>query len=232
MPELISRRRPARPSLRRFAAVLLGAVIGLCLLLGAIGLIARGNPSKLFGEGKPGTLISVGLLGTAAFFAWRVAVRLGPVRFARLWTTLAICLAVAAIDDMFKLHERADETILAALGADPEGPLDFLDGLLVLAYLLPIAVALVRGWRPLLTMVWTLRAFALAGAAFLAMVALDIGDDLFVRGDHDEQIVEFLEESAKALAGAALLLATVAALEEPLVERLAARRPGRPPRAA
>jgi hypothetical protein len=151
------------------------------------------------------------------FGAGAVALRLGrslrPLIHARLWLVLGLLFVIAALDDMFKLHEKLDFMIVGALGLDPDGPADVLDDIIVALYAVPsVAVVATIGRSYFLRLRWTALLFGLAAVAFTVMVLLDF------LSSHDAA-----EESMKLVAGGLIFGAVAAAEHSPLTERLVQR---------
>jgi len=184
---------------RAWRIVLLNIV--LCTVFIAIGLIFSGDPNKMFGEGKPGTLLSVLMLGLSSFASFKRAT--GPLpRPIRLgWAIFSVSLAIAALDDMFKLHEALDVVINEWLGFDPDGIATKLDDLLVMLYAVPALLVMLWVWRSYAfqTPGLVLR-FGIAGVFFVGMVILDlIGRP------------QTAEETCKVLAGSFIFAGVVGA---------------------
>lgn len=175
--------------------------VGVCVLFAVAGLVAEGDSGKFFGEGKPGTLLSVLLLGLSAYASFKRA-RGGLPRRVRIgWLVFGVSLALAALDDMFKGHENADKMINGWLGLDPDGIAGKLDDILVLLYVIPAAVVMAWSWRSFffreVTFFWRMM---VAGLFFLSMVVFDIIDR-----DH----LQWIEESSKVISGAFIFAAIV-----------------------
>lgn len=163
-----------KPS-RRFG-IAAAVLVAMSLVIAGLALhgFAIGDPDRWFHEGKWATVLSALMLGVAAFFAFREA-EWYPDRSARpVWIGLGVLLAIAGIDEAFKLHEHIDIWIHQILGMDRDGPWSSLDSYLVLAYPLAMAVLTLRHWRHVLAMRSFLRWLAVGGGAFVVMAAADI----------------------------------------------------------
>jgi FtsH-binding integral membrane protein len=197
--------------------VLLFVTLTLVAAFALVGLVSRWDPDKWFGEGKPGTLLSVGLLGWAGVASISAGLSLGSGRLRLAWSVFGALLITAAADDMVKIHERLDVWLNGLLGWDPEGPADVLDDLLVLGYaiagVLVVAVLMRRYALRLPGLMWNL---VIAGAVFGVMVVLDVAEG-----------ADWLEESGKVVAAAIIVNGVRAARRSPLHARLerAARAP-------
>lgn len=182
---------------RAWWVVLLNAC--LCVLFIAIGLATNGDASRMFGEGKPGTLLSVLMLALASFASFKRAfgTLARPIRVG--WAIFGVSLALAAVDDMFKLHEMLDVVINGWLGLDPDGFATKLDDLLVLLYAVPAMLVTLWVWRSYAfeTPGLVLR-FGIAGVFFVGMVVLDMADRL-----------QTAEETCKVMAGSFIFAGVV-----------------------
>lgn len=205
-------RRPWAPATRQTAGIAFGltaGVVGLCV---AVGLIDNGDASKWFGEGKPGTLLPVGLLVVSGVVGlklalgsrlaererWRVVAGRASWRWG--WALLGVALIVAGCDDMFRWHENLDLWLHARFDADPTGFSDVLDDLFVVGYVAPAGVATWLLRRFLARSSATLQCWAAAFVGFAAMVVLDISEAHAA-----------LEEIAKNVAAAFLFVGIAAA---------------------
>ena len=169
----------------------------LCGAFAGVGLAFRGDPNKLFGEGKPGTLLSVLMLALSAWASGKRALGTLPPRIRLGWGILGSALAIAALDDMFKVHERLDVLINGWLGLDPEGFATRLDDIIVLMYAAPAGVAGIWAWRRYLFETPLLLArFIVAGVLFGAMIVCDL-----------TRAFESLEESCKVMSATFIFVA-------------------------
>lgn len=200
---------PIPPRLARAMRVMAFLIPISIALFVAIGLIFSGDPGKMFGEGKPGTILSVMLLGIAGVSSLQLWHRLKPLPQARIWLVMGVVFVTTSLDDMFKLHENLDDTLAARFGYDPEGPLDAIDDILVALYILPAMYLVARGWRQLLRLRWCVRLFSAAFVFFAVMVLIDMFE-----AHHTA------EESIKLIAGALIFLAVVAGRQDPFTFRL------------
>jgi hypothetical protein len=173
----------------------------VCVVLALAGWAIEGDSGKFFGEGKPGTLLSVLLLGLSSYASMKRARGGLPWRVRMGWVVFGATLALAALDDMFKGHESADKVLNGWLGLDPEGIAGKLDDALVLLYLVPAGCVLLWSWGSYAfeerAMFWRL---AISGVWFFLMVAFDVID----RDD-----LQWLEESSKVISGAFIFSAIV-----------------------
>jgi hypothetical protein len=194
-----------------------GTTVAVALLISA-GWALRGDTYAFFGEHRPGTYLSVGILlasGVRCLRLWReLAAR--PLRLGWFW--LGLLLLFAGLDDLLRLHERADHAVNSLLGTDPNGRGDMIDDLLVAAYALP-AVWICGVWlrNYVLRLRWSMWLFATAAVPFVVMVFCDLG----LAGHVAYVIEETLEETSKLYAGALILAAVQAVAEDPLHRRLA-----------
>lgn len=193
--------------------VVLSITVTLAAAFAMAGLVARDDPNKWFGEGKPGTLLAVAWLIWAGVESVRAGLSLERGGIRRGWLLFGALLIVAAADDMFKGHERLDVWLNLQLGWDPDGAGDILDDLLVIAYVIPSALVIVMLLRSyalrLPGLMWNL---ALGSVFFTAMAAIDIID-----------VLGWLEESCKLIAGAFIINAVRSAGRSPLHRRLVRR---------
>jgi hypothetical protein len=177
----------------------------VCIILLALGWGLRRDADKYFGEGKPGTLLSVGFLFAAAGVCashYRGWPREATLR--RFWLGMSIVLAVAAIDDLSKLHERLDPIINRALGVHPKGRIaDRLDDVLVMAYALPAVALAFLHRNELLRQRWMVLTLAASFVCFLTMSVFD----LLHTGNA-------LEDCFKLVAGALIVCALLSAQPE------------------
>ena len=197
------------PARTRSTALLVIPLVALaCCLFAAVGWIQSGQPGRQFGEGRIGTLLSVGVLAASGLVALKVSFLPAARSMRKFWCVFASLLLFAAADDMFKLHEQLDVVINRALGTDPDDPVfDRIDDVIVLAYAaLGCGTLGLMYMRRLLALIWMVRFFIAGGLCFLAMVA---GDML--------RIGTAIEESLKLLAGA-WIFSGVAAAEHQLAE--------------
>lgn len=194
------------------SVVVLTVTLSLATGFALVGLLTRGDPNKWFGEGKPGTLLSVAWLIWAGVESLLAGVSLRRTGLRLGWCVFGLLLFAAAADDMLKAHERLDLWLNGLLGWDPDGEGDFLDDVLVMGYVVPstlIVVFLMRNYAlRLVGLMWNL---ALAGVFFCMMVALDIVD-----------VLGWLEESCKLTAGALIINGVRSARRSRLHRRLAA----------
>lgn len=178
---------------------MLPANVGVGLLLVVYGVVTHQDSGKLFGEGKPGTLISVLMLALAAFAAIRRAISDLPRTIRIGWATFGCSLALASADDMFKLHETLDHAINARLGLDPDGIADRLDDVIVMMYAVPAVLVAMWSWRRYaFTTPGLLPRLFVAGIFFAAMVLLDVLDCWYA-----------VEELCKIVAAALIFSAVV-----------------------
>lgn len=193
------------------SVVVLSITVTLVAAFALVGLVARSDPDKWFGEGKPGTLLSVAWLiwAGALSVGAGLSLRRGGLRLG--WCVFGALLILAAADDMLKIHERLDVWVNGLLGWDPDGNGDVLDDLLVLGYAVPgvviVAVAMRRYALRLPGLMWNL---ALAGMFFGIMVVLDM-----------TELADWLEEGCKLIAGALIINGVRSARRSPLHARLA-----------
>lgn len=206
----LARPGPMPRRTKQTLAILLISTTFACAALITIGHLDGNQPGKLFGEGKPGTLLSVGLLAASALLCHTLYRRLAPLSHAHVWLALAFLFLLTALDDLFKFHEKLDALLLSTLGFDTEGRLDSLDDILVALYAVPAALLVLTSARNyFLRLRWTVLILAAACILFAGMVAIDM------IAEHDAG-----EETVKLLA-AALIFAGVAAAEHaPLNQRL------------
>lgn len=175
-----------------------------------VGVLARSDPDKWFGEGKPGTLLSVAWLTWAGVVSVGAGLSLKRAGLRLGWCVFGLLLMVAAADDMLKLHEQLDLWLNGMLGWDPEGRGDVLDDLLVAGYVIPgglIVAVMMRSYALRLPgLMWNL---AFAGVFFGAMVVLDM-----------TELADWLEEGCKLVAGALIINGVRSARRSPLHARL------------
>lgn len=165
--------------------------VGLCGVFVAIGLVSNGDPSRMFGEGKPGTLLSVLMLGLASFASFKRAIGTLARSIRVGWAIFGLSLALAAVDDMFKLHEALDVVINEWLGLDPEGWATKLDDVLVMMYAAPAMLVTLWVWRSYAFRTPGLIVrFGIAGVFFVGMVVLDMAE-----------CWQTMEETCKVVAG-------------------------------
>ncbi len=175
------------------------ANVGIGLLLMVYGVAAHDDAGKLFGEGKPGTLLSVLMLALGALASARRAMSDLPRSVRIGWAIFGCSLALASADDMFKLHETLDHAINTRLGLDPDGFADRLDDVLVVMYALPAMLVVLWSWRRFAFATPGLfpRLFV-AGVFFSLMVLLDVLDRWYAA-----------EELCKIIAAALIFSAVV-----------------------
>lgn len=200
---------------RRAIPRLLIAVTAVVVVLITLGWLLRRDAGKFFHEGKPGTLLSVGLLiagGMLSLRLWR-QLRAWPHRFG--WLALGVLLILAGLDDMFKLHEKTDVIINGWLGWDPQGKGDRIDDFLVAGYALPVALIWLFWLRNyMLHFSWAVLLLSGGTVCFAAMVCMDMMGGFVV-----------LEETAKLYAGALICLGLLAVGHTHLHRRLTHRHP-------
>lgn len=197
------------PARTRSTALLVIPLVGLaCCLFAAVGWFQSGQPGRQFGEGRIGTLVSVGLLAASGLVALKASFLPAARSMRKFWWLFATLLLFAAADDMFKVHERLDVALNRLMGTDPEDPVfDRIDDVIVLAYAgLGCGTLGLLYIHRLLALNWMVRFFVLGGMFFLAMVGADM-----------LRIGTAIEESLKLLAGACIF-SGVAAAEHQLAD--------------
>jgi hypothetical protein len=184
----------------RAAFAVIGSSLGMIALCIWVGIEFYEDPDKWFGEKKPGTLWSVGLLAASGVVCLQMR-KCCPPAMRGFWLFSGLLLCLAGLDDLVRIHERMDRLVHAILGWDPNDSVtDHLDDVLVLSYLIPAGWLWFRHRRDVFQMRLTMQLFGLAIVAFVAMVAADM-----LGG------IEWLEESFKIVAGALILCGFLAA---------------------
>jgi hypothetical protein len=180
------------------------AVIGLSLLMIVlciwVGARFHADPDYWFGEKKPGTFWSVGLLVASGTVCLRIR-KICPAAMRGFWLFSGLLLCFTALDDLVGIHERTDRMIHALLGWNPDDPLtDHIDDVLVLGYILPAGWLWFTHRREIVQLRLMVQMFVVAAVFFLGTVAVDMLLPL-----------EWLEESLKIVAAALILCGFLAA---------------------
>ena len=209
---VLTRPGPPPPGWARSTALLVVAVLALAAVIAWAGWLTRGDPDRYFGEQRPGTLLSAGLLFASAETCRRLHRTPGAAAaFGRFWIVHAFLFVYLGLDELFRVHERLDRLLHRLGGLDARHRVtDHLDDLIIIAYAAFAAALWFRRRRQLLRLPWTVLTMVGAFAAFAAMMAVDVAGQ-----------VKAVEDSLKLLAGALILSAFLAARWE--VERLPAR---------
>ncbi len=183
-----------------WAAAVIGLSLGVIALSIWVGARIYTDPDHWFGEKKPGTLWSVGLLAASGTICFLIRKNC-PAAMRAFWLFSGLLLCFTAADDLLRIHERVDRWIHKLMGWDPNDPLtDHIDDVLVLCYILPAGWLWFTHRREVLQMRLMVQMFVIAIVFFLGMVAADMLISL-----------EWFEESLKIVAGALILCGFLAA---------------------
>ena len=191
------------------AGVAFTAALALIATLIALGFSNHGDPSRYFGEGRPGTTATVIAFAVAALASWLIRGDLKPDRFARFWAMAAAGFLFLALDDQFKIHENLDFAIHALLGLDAQtGISDRLDDAILASY--PVVAALVAFpfRRQLRRLRWCVLMLGLAFCGFSMMLVFE---SLPFGSESKKDALGAAEESSKLLGAVAMLMAVFAA---------------------
>ena len=185
--------------------LLLAGVLAAAGVVALAGWLTRGDPGRYFGEQRPGTLLSAGLLAASAETCRRIhRLPAAAALFGRFWVVHAGLFAYLGLDELFRVHERLDRTIHKVLGLHHRHPVtDHLDDAILLGYAAFAAALWYRRRRALIRLPWTVLTMVAAFAAFAAMMAVDLTAE-----------VKAVEDTIKLLAGALILSAFFAARRE------------------
>ncbi|HEV7301980.1 MAG TPA: hypothetical protein VGN72_21775 [Tepidisphaeraceae bacterium] len=188
-------------------------VILLCV---ALSEWIYGNNHRLFGEKHLGTLAAVGVLVASGVVSLNIAKRLPQTKVRQFWMSFGVLLCVVAFDDMFRLHERIDRWIHAAMSWNPHDRMtDHIDDVLVLSYVVP---AFYLAWRHRLVLARATLMVQMLGVAVVTFI-VHVAYDMFGWG-------AAIEEILKLTAGCFILLAVLAVgLDTRLLRAWNARRP-------
>ena len=188
---------------RRAALLVVGAAVA-ALVIALAGWLTRRDPGRYFGEQRPGTLLSAGLLFACAETCRRIHALPGAASFGRFWAAHAVLFAYLALDELLRVHERLDKLIHWLLGLNARNRIsDHLDDLILIAYAAFAAALWFRARRLLLRLPWTLLTMAAGFVLFAAMLAVDIAAQ-----------TKAVEDGLKLVAGATILSAFLAARRE------------------
>jgi hypothetical protein len=159
----------------RFAAWVVGGSAVATVLIAFAGWALRDDPGKYFGEKKPGTLLSAGLLLASAWTCRLVHHLPAAALFGRFWIVQASLFLFLAVDELFRVHERLDRLVHYLLGLNDRHPVtDHLDDAIIGLYALVAAWLWFRHRALLIRLPWMVLTMAPAFAAFAAMLVLDV----------------------------------------------------------
>ena len=188
---------------RRVALLLVGVLVAAGVIALA-GWLTRGQPGRYFGEQRPGTLLSAGLLLASAEVCRRIHGRGVSAAFGAFWLVHAGLFAYLGLDELLRIHERLDRSIHKLFGLHHRNPVtDHLDDLIILGYAAFAAALWYRRRWVLLRLPWTVLTMTAAFVAFAAMMAVDLTAE-----------VKAVEDTIKLVAGALILGAFLAARRE------------------
>ena len=197
------------------------SVLALCLVLILFGEYLWGDTSKLFGEGRPGTYISVLLLLLISFSCFKIYALRSEVGSKKLfepkliWLLMAFGFFFLALDDAIKIHENIEKVVLKHFELAETAVSDRLDDVIIALYA-AIGAGVLYICRSELRRYKFLFGYLLAGFAVLFfMIVLDLisnglGFLLWLGASEDaaelwETNLSTLEEVSKVLAGAIFL---------------------------
>lgn len=182
------------------AAILALTLVAIALIL-VLGSALHGSAGYFLRERKAGTYLSFALLVSSGVVCALMAARFRSLPFARFWAVSAGLFVYTGCDDLFVFHERIDRWVHFALGLDPENLVtDHFDDAIVGVYALA-AVALAWRFRvDVLRFPFMVLTMIPAFAAFVVM--------LFFDWRHGPKPIE---DSAKILSGALILIGFLAA---------------------
>jgi hypothetical protein len=201
---VLTRPGPPPRGWARLTAVIVAGVAVASLVIAWAGWVTRGNPHRYFGEQRPGTLLSAGLLFACAGTCRRIHALPAAAGFGRFWAVHVVFFAYLGLDELLRIHERLDRYAHRLFGLNANHPVtDHLDDLIIMAYAVFAAALWYRCRRPLLRLPWTVLTMGTAFAAFAAMMAVDLAAE-----------IKAVEDSLKLLAGALVLSALLAARQE------------------
>jgi hypothetical protein len=211
---------PPPPDWVRLAVTLLISSSAACASLAAAGAVFRGDPGKYFGDKLIANALSGGLLlatGACCFGTARATTARDP-KFARFWTWSALLFAAAGMDDLLRIHERADVLVHRLAGLDPRNPLTtHLDDLIVASYAVPALLLGVRYRAELVRFRWMVVTLAIAFAGFCLMVVCD-----FLGAS------KAVEDGTKIISATLILIAFLSVRYDPSVVGAAAHDPHDP----
>ena len=166
---------PAPRGWWRFAAWVVGGSAAAAVVFALAGWLLRDDPGKYFGEKRPGTLLSVGLLLASAWTCRQIHRLAAAAPFGRFWIVQGFLFLYLAVDELFRVHERLDRLVHSLLGLNDRHPVtDHLDDAIIGLYAL-VAAGLWLSHRVLLIRLrWMVLTMAAAFAAFAAMLVLDV----------------------------------------------------------
>lgn len=208
---------PAPGGWARFVSFLLAGVLVAAGVIALAGWLTRGEPGRYFGERRPGTLLSAGLLLASAETCRRIHGLPRAAAFGAFWIVHAGLFAYLGLDELLRIHERLDRSIHQLFGLHHRHPVtDHLDDVIILGYAAFAAALWYRHRRALLRLPWTVLTMTVAFFAFAAMMAVDLSME-----------VKAVEDGIKLVAGALILGAFLAARRE--VEQIDPTAPPQPP---
>lgn len=200
---------PAPRGWGRVVLLLLVGVVAASLLIAVAGWLTRGEPGRYFGEKRPGTWVSVGLLVASAETCRRIHRLPAAAAFGSFWMAHAILFAYLGLDEALRIHEQLDRHAHRLFGLNRHHPVtDHLDDAFILGYAAFAAALWYRRRWMLLRLPWTLRTIGAGFLAFAAMMAVDLSAE-----------VKAVEDSIKLVAASLIFGAFLAASRE--MERLA-----------
>jgi len=196
-------------------------IFWLVILLNCLAIVGsifmgldEGDISFFFQERQTATFLSALQLALISFMALLIYVlgriiykkEPGNLKLIRIWIISAAVFTFAVIDEYFMLHEGIDGNIATAFFGITENP--HLDGLTLSLYGIVAIFLFFRFKEEILKYRQALLLFVIGGFFFLASITLDIKST--------EKLRIVLEESAKLIAVAFLLLGHVSVLIENL----------------
>ena len=194
---------------RRFVVLpiaIYGITLALIALLWWIGHVRHENVGRYFGEGRPGTTLTVIAFALGGIVAGQTWWLLRPDRFAWFWFAAAVGLIALAIDDQFKGHEAIGDVLTSLVGHGAVPGIDHLDDLVVAAYA-PLAAVIAWPFRRRLLRLRGMIAYLAVGFAFFVLMALwDLRLSESYRLDPYA-----MEESFKLLSAVSIMVAMMSA---------------------